>query len=78
MRLSEEAVQSVFEAATLNIPPDVIHQFVSSAATVFNKAGKKHDECNRKLVVSHSWILLPLAEASPSQIIHIDSLISCI
>ena len=78
MRLSEEAVQGVFEAATVNIPPDVITKFVESASTVFSKASTKHDECTRKLVVSHSWILLPLTEASPSQIVHIDSLISCI
>lgn len=76
MRLSEEAVQEVFAAATSNIPAEVIHKLVESAASVFSKASKDPRECTRKLVVSHTWIMLPLTEASPSQIIHIDSLIS--
>lgn len=76
MRLSEEAVQEVFAAATSNIPAEVIHKLVESAASVFSKASKDPRECTRKLVVSHTWILLPLSEVFPSQIIHVDSLIS--
>ena len=67
MRLSEEAVQEVFAAATSNIPAEVIHKLVESAAIVFSKASKDPRECTRKLVVSHTWIMLPLTEASPSQ-----------